>query len=216
LKIKIHYFYQIDIYTTSATHSVMAKKSAKKILGRNFALTILIGIFIAIMVITLFNLVVEYVYEPPEYEDFCKGSESMGPYPIKYGAVEGCGNCTFSKSLQEQTDKCYQERGIPVYEYDNKGCTKALKECNMCNKNFEDAMKSYNRNTFFVFAAIGFALIVAGLFISVLLIQIITLPAGAVLVIEAAARNFDDKLFVIITFTLLIIAAIYLALKKLI
>jgi hypothetical protein len=117
--------------------------------------------------------------------------------------------------LQEEFDNCTKEGGTPVAEYDNNGCSVTLKECNMCQKNFEDAMKVYNRHAFFIFAAIGFALIVVGLFVKPLLIQIATLPSGAVLVIEAAMRNFDSKLMVIITFTLLIVAAIYLALKKL-
>lgn len=194
----------------------MAKKEVNKLSGRNFALTILLGVFIAVMVVSLFNLVVEYAYESPKYEDYCKGIESMGPYPVKYGVSnEVCGNCTFSPSLQQQTDECYEEMGIPVYDYDSKGCTVSIKECNFCTKQFEAAMKEYNWDTFFVFAAIGFALIVAGLFIPILLIQIITLPAGAFLVIEAAVKNFDNKLLVIITFSLLIIAAVYLALKKL-
>ena len=187
-----------------------------KLSGRNFALTIIVGIFIAVMVITLFNLLVSYVYEPKEYQDFCKGIENIGPYPVKYGiSNEVCGNCSFSKELQIQTEKCFQEGGIAIYDYNEKGCTSSIRECNFCNKEFEDSMKSYNRSTFFVYAIIGFALIVIGLFIQVLLIQIITLPAGATLVIEAAIKNFDNKLYVIITFTLLIIAAIYLALKKL-
>ncbi len=195
----------------------MAKRIAgKKLSGRNFALTILLGVFIAIMVATLFNLIVSYVYEPPKYEDYCKGIGAVGPYPVKYGVGnEQCGNCTFSKALQEETEKCTQENGIPIYDYNDKGCTSALKECDMCNKEFENSMNAYNRSTFFVFAAIGFVLIVVGLFVSILLIQIITLPAGAFLVIEAAVKNFDDKLLVIITFSLLIIAAVYLALKKL-
>jgi hypothetical protein len=193
----------------------MPKKEGKKMSGRNFALTIILGVFIAIMVVTLFNLIVTYIYDEPKYEDFCKGVESMGPYPVKYGAAEGCGNCTFSKALQEETDKCTQDMGIPIYDYDNKGCTSEIKECNMCQKEHSDAVKSYNRQTFFIYAAIGFALIVFGLFIGILLIQIIALPAGAFLVIEAAVKNFDDKLYVIITFSLLIIAAVYLALKKL-
>ena len=189
---------------------------SKTLKGRNFALTILLGIFIAIMVITLFNLLVSYVYEPPKYEDFCRGLQNTGPYPVKYGTGnEVCGNCTFSRELQVQVDKCQQENGIPIYDYDSKGCTSALKECDMCNKEMDDAMKNYNRSTFFVFALIGFILIVMGLFIGVLLLQIITLPAGAFLVIEAAVKNFDDKLLIIITFTLLIIAAVILALKKL-
>ena len=194
----------------------MAKRVAKKMSGRNFALTIILGVFIAIMVVTLFNLIVDYVYEGPNYEDFCKGVEGRGPYPVKYGVGnEQCGNCTFSKSLQEETDSCALQNGISIYDYDEKGCTSSLKECNLCQKNFEDAMKEYNRKTFFIFALIGFALVVAGLFVPILLIQIITLPAGAFLVIEAAVKNFDDKLYVIITFSLLIIAAVMLALKKL-
>jgi len=196
---------------------VKKERKGKKLGGRNFALTILLGVFIAIMVITLFNLIVSYVYEPPLYEDYCKGVEnSMGSYPVKYGlSNELCGNCTFSPVLQQQTEECWNNRGIPVYNYDSKGCTSALKECNMCQKTLEDDMKAYNGKTFFIFAIIGFALIIAGLFIHVLLIQIITLPAGAFLVIEAAVKNFDNKLSVIIIFSLLIAAAVYLALKKL-
>ncbi len=194
----------------------MARDRGKKMTGRSFALTILLGAFIAIMVITLFNLIVSYAYEPPKYEDFCRGVGGAGPYPVKYGVGnEQCGNCTFSKALQDATDKCTQDNGIPVYDYNDKGCTSALKECNMCNKQFEDSMNAYNRSTFFVFAVIGFVLIVIGLFVSILLIQIITLPAGAFLVIEAGVKNFDDKLLVIIIFSLLIVAAVYLALKKL-
>jgi len=194
---------------------IMAKK-VKKLSGRNFALTIILGVFVAIMVVSLFNLVVDYVYESPQYDDYCRGTDTMGPYPVKYGmSNEACGNCTFSNSLQQATDQCYQGGGIPLYDYDDKGCTMAIRECNMCQKNYEDDMKAYNRSTFFVFALIGFALIVAGLFIHLLLVQIITMPAGAFLVIEAAVKNFDDKLLVIIVFSLLIIAAVMLALKKL-
>ena len=205
------------VYKSVSIAGSMARNTSKKSLsGRSFALTIILGVFIAIMVITLFNLIVSYAYEAPKYEDYCKGIGGAGPYPVKYGlSNEQCGNCTFSKDLQEQTDKCYLDNGIPVYDYDSKGCTSELKECNMCNKQLNEANAAYNRVTFFIFAIIGFILIVAGLFASTLLLQIVWLPAGAVLVIEAAARNFDDKLYVIITFSLLIIAAIYLALKKL-
>jgi len=195
----------------------MAKGLNKeKLKGRNFALTILLGVFIAIMVSILFNLIVDYVYERPEYDKFCRSL--MGRYSIEpYGLYipDKCLNCTFSKALQEKFDNCSREGGAPIAEYDNTGCAIALKECDMCSKDFENAMKAYDRNAFFIFAVIGFALIVAGLFVKPLLIQIATLPAGAVLVIEAAMRNFDNKLMVIITFSLLIIAAIYLALKKL-
>jgi hypothetical protein len=180
--------------------------------GRNFALTIILGVFIAIMVSILFNLVVSYVYESPKYEDFCKINNQ--PYPTKLGLDVGV-NCSYNQVLQEQSDKCYLERGMPVYNYDSGGCTISLKDCDMCGKNWDDAIAEYNKRTFFIFALIGFVLIVVGLYVSPLLVQIATLPSGAVLVIEAAIKNFDDKLMVIIIFALLIIAAIVLALRKL-
>ena len=182
----------------------------KKIGGRNLALTILLGVFIAIMVIILFNLIVDYVYPSPEYDKICNGAI---PYSSPVKELNNC--CNFSKELQVQQDKCYLDKGNPIFEYDNKGCAAALKSCDMCNQNFQDKLKEYNRQTFFVFAGIGFILIVFGLFISSLLLQLISLSAGAVLVIEAGVKNFDDKLSVIIVFSLLIIAALYLALKKL-
>jgi hypothetical protein len=191
------------------------REKKKKFSGKNLALTIIIGVFIAIMIITLFNLIVTYFYEQPKYDDFCKNAYST-QYPLKYGtSPEQCANCTFSKELQAQTDNCTQGGGVPIYDYNEKGCTVAVKECSLCGKEYDNAIKSYNRNTFFIYAAIGFALIVAGLFIGILLIQIIALPAGAFLVIEAAIKNFDDKLYIIIVFSLLIVAAVYLALKKL-
>lgn len=191
-----------------------ARAKKGKISGRKLALTILIGVFIAIMVVTLFNLLVSYIYEPPAYEKYCNTSLS-GPYPLKAAACPNNVNCSFSQTLQDEQDQCYSKQGMPIFNYDSNGCTTSLKECNMCQVNLNNDMKAYNRVTFFVYAVIGFALIVAGLFVGSLLIQIIGLPAGAFLVIEAAVRNFDDKLYVIITFALLIVAATYLALKKL-
>jgi hypothetical protein len=183
--------------------------------GRNLALTIILGVFIAIMIITLFNLIVTYFYEEPKYEDYCTNYENT-QYPMKYNyGWDICTNCSFSKELQAQVDNCSKEGGISTYTYNEKGCAIELKECNFCNKEFDSAIKEYTKNTFFIYAAIGFALIVIGLFVNLLLIQIILLPAGAFLVIEASLRNFDDKLYIIITFSLLIIAAVLLALKRL-
>lgn len=174
------------------------KKKTKNSLGRNFALTIILGVFISIMVITLFNLVVDYAMEGPEYEDYCEAprlvytieqcSDVNGTWVHTGTGLEGDSSSKYD-GYCEYTDPCYEE--------------------------YEEAQEAHNRKTFFVFAIIGFILIVLGLFLKELLLQIITLPAGAFLVIQAGISNFDDKLPVIIVFTLLIIAAVYLALRKL-
>lgn len=184
----------------------------KPLKGRNFALTILLGIFIAIMLIALVNLTVSYIYEPPEYDKFCSGAFGYGmPY---VNEIKGT-NCSFNKAIQDEAQDCINNGSTPIYEYNDAGCVISLKDCNDCNKRYDDAMKSYNRNSFFIFAGVGFIIIVAGLFVSPLLVQLALLPAGAILVIEAAMRNFDSKLMVIIVLALLIVAAVYLALKKL-
>jgi hypothetical protein len=200
------------LYKSFILGKVMVKN--KKISSaRILALTIILGIFISIMVIILVNLVIDYAYPSPEYDDFCDRNNFERAFPQKINSGDTC--CNFSKSLQEEQEECYSERGQPVFEYDDQGCSIALKECDMCSQEFEDAQESYNRKVFFVFAGIGFILIVFGLFAKLLLLQLIALPAGASLVIESAINNFDDKLYVIIAFSLLIFAAIFLALKKL-
>lgn len=187
--------------------------------GRTLALTIIIGVFIAIMVITLVNLIVSYAYPSPEYNRYCNSSAYSYPYayPDKpYLPQPGVNTtCSFNSTLNDQVDACTAKGGAPIYQYDNYGCTVALKKCDLCSQQFDSALKTYNRVSFFIFAIFGFILIVLGLFIPTLLLQIITLPAGAILVIEAAVKNFDDKLAVIIVLGLLVIAAVYLALKKL-
>jgi len=179
-------------------------------------MTILLGIFVAIMLTIFINLVVSYVYEGPQYEKYCANRFGFDSMPAK--TLPGTGftaNCTFNKVLNDGAESCSLSGGQPIYEYNNQGCATSLKNCDMCSKQFEEATKAYNRKTFFIYAIVGFILIVFGLFNRALLLQIVSLPSGAFLVIEAAVKNFDDKLFVIITFGLLIVAALYLALRKL-
>ena len=141
----------------------------EKLRGRRLALTILLGIFVAIMLTIFVNLVVSYFYEGPQYDKYCAGS-MREPYPIKYGYDVGiCQNCTYSQVLQEQVDSCQKDGGNAVYNYDSRGCTVSLKSCDMCNKEFNDAQNAYNRRTFFIYAIVGFILIVFGLFASSLL-----------------------------------------------
>ena len=181
-------------------------KTTKNSSSRNFALTIILGVFIAIMVITLFNLIVDYAMPGPEYEDYCK---NQGPIMTEEECdeVDGTWN-EYPNAMKAE----YPEGENGTVDPKPRGYCEYM---DSCYEEYDAAQKVHNRQTFFVFAIIGFILIVAGLFLKELLLQIVTLPAGAFLVIQAGISNFDDKLAVIIVFTLLIIAAVYLALKKL-
>src|SRR3989338_7347720 len=89
---------------------------------------LVLGIGIFIVYLLMLNYGIEAFYPSPKYEDFCKGGD-FGRYPAKvYDGTEQ--NCSFSRSLQDQVDACYQDQGTPIYQYDDNGCTIALKRCN--------------------------------------------------------------------------------------
>ena len=92
---------------------------------------LVLGIGIVIVYALMLWQGIEAFYPSPQYDKFCSATEFRGPYAEKISP--GAGNCTFSKQLQEQTDKCYADQGQPIYEYDDSGCTVAIKECNYCN-----------------------------------------------------------------------------------
>jgi len=183
--------------------------------ARTLALTIILGAFISIMVISLANLTVDYFYEGPVYEKYCNTSLYGEPYSSPAVKSTGC-NCNYTQDIRDQESSCTSRQGLPTYDYWDNGCIKSVKDCDLCQKSYNDDMKIYNHNVFFIFAIIGFIMIAIGLFLNPLLLQIILLPAGAWLVIEGSLNNFDEKLSVIIAFALLIIAAVYLAMKKLV
>lgn len=78
-----------------------------------------------------------------------------------------------------------------------------------CNTAYQDAMKPYNQMRFYIFAPIGFILLLAGLLVSDNLIRITGLATGAILVMEGVATNFQDKNAVFITlFVILVVFGI--------
>lgn len=76
-----------------------------------------------------------------------------------------------------------------------------------CNEEYEEARKPYNQYRYYIFAGIGFALLLAGLFFKENIIQLTGLAAGGILVAEGIVINLDNK--VIVFFSLLAILAVF-------
>lgn len=74
-----------------------------------------------------------------------------------------------------------------------------------CNTAYETAMKPYNQMRFYIFAPIGFILLLTGLLISENLIRITGLATGAILVMEGVATNFQDKIAVFVTLLVILV-----------
>jgi len=83
-----------------------------------------------------------------------------------------------------------------------------------CDIDFQNAMKAYNQNIFWVLAPVGFVLILAGIFYANLLFNLTGVFGGSFLVIESIIRNLNNKIIAFITLGLIIILIGYFAFKK--
>ncbi len=160
----------------------------------------------------MLNYGLEAFYPSPQYQDFCK-TEGMGKYPVtapmKISDINSV-NCTFSKTLQEQTDKCYASQGFPIYDYDNSGCTSSIKECNFCNKNFEDARRPHDKTVFIIALIIGIITLLIGYgILSVDPVSSALIASGIGAIFYGSTRNWDN-LSDIWRFLLLLLALVFL------
>ena len=78
---------------------------------------------------------------------------------------------------------------------------------NECNDAYQEARKPYNQYRYYIFAGIGFVLLLAGLFFKENIIQLTGLAAGGILVAEGIVINLENKGIVFIS--LLAILAIF-------
>jgi hypothetical protein len=76
-----------------------------------------------------------------------------------------------------------------------------------CNNNYREAQKPYNQYRYYIFAIIGFALLLTGLFSKENIIQLTGLAAGGILVAEGIVINLENK--IIVFFSLLAILAVF-------
>ena len=67
-----------------------------------------------------------------------------------------------------------------------------------CRDAWDSSRQSYNQNRYYIFAIIGFSLLLLGLFHKENLIQITGLATGGILVFEGIVINLENKLIVFI------------------
>ena len=113
---------------------------------------------------------IEAFYPSSKYEDFCKSTAPQVPM-LKQGAV-----CDLSSQLQREEERCYQQRGYPIYEYNNEGCQTSVKECDLCNIDFEKSQDNHAKSAFYIALIIGLIALIVGY--SILTIE----PVGSALI----------------------------------
>lgn len=76
-----------------------------------------------------------------------------------------------------------------------------------CSEEYQEAQKPYNQYRYYIFAGIGFTLLLAGLFFKENLIQLTGLATGGILVTQGIVINLENK--TIVFFSLLAILAVF-------
>ncbi len=164
----------------------------KKMVNK-LGLSILISIILTIIVVSTVNVGVSLFLNEPEYNDFCNSTK------------------TIPAETYENITKEFCEANNGTWTPQNIQCIKApcpQGYCDFytkCNTEYQEALKPFNQTKFYIFAGLGFLLLLIGLFMSENLIQITGLATGAILVFEGIVQNLENKLAVFITLLLILI-----------
>jgi len=107
----------------------------------------------------------------------------------------------------EYDDFCPKELNYPLKNISDEEREVFNKEQQECDSKYRDAQKPYNQYKYYIFAGIGFILLLVGLFTKENLIQLTGLASGGILVAEGIIMNFENE--VIVFFSLLVILIIF-------
>lgn len=153
-------------------------------MATKLALSILISIILTVIIVSTVNVGVSLFLNEPQYEKYCNTTKSI--------PVESYDNVT--------KDVCEQYNG--TWNPQPMQCVKApcpQGYCDYyakCSQAYSEAQKPYNQQRFYVFAGLGFLLLLIGLFAVENLIQITGLATGGIMVFEGIIMNLQDKLIV--------------------
>jgi hypothetical protein len=155
------------------------------------ALSILISIILTVILVSTVNVGVSLFLNEPEYSDYCGSirEAKLNPNEITQESCEAENGTWTPEDIQCVTAPCPQ--GFCNYHQG-------------CSEKYEEASKPFNQYKFYIFAGLGFLLLLVGLFAVENLIQITGLATGGILVFEGIVTNLQDKLIVFISLILIL------------
>ena len=138
-------------------------------MANRLALTILVSIILTVILISIVNVGTSLFLEEPKYEKFCGEIR-----PIK-----------IEQDREITQEECETNNG----EWVNNYCDYYSK----CQEEYEKARGPYNQIRYYIFAGLGFILLLVGLFITENMIQFTGLATGGILVTQGIVMNFQNK-----------------------
>ncbi len=153
---------------------------------------IVLGIGIFIVYLLMLGYGIEAFYPSPKYDDFCTPGRFQSYYPDKPIPATPV-NCTYSPQLRDAEQACYVDRGSPIYEYDENGCTVSVRECDYCQRDFDDKNKQYSKIVFVIALIAGIATLLIGFSIlSVEPVGSALMASGVGAIIYGSIRNWQN------------------------
>lgn len=163
-------------------------------MAKKLGLTILIGIILTILIISVVNVGTSLFIERPDYPDCWENNRELMPI------IENQDNVVCTEDAKLCGDGSYVSRNEKLNCNFNP-CPNELKDC---QDEWDKANENYNQIKFYIFAIVGFILLLIGLFQKELLIQITGLSTGGILVLEGVVTNLENKLVAFITLLLIL------------
>ena len=161
-------------------------------MANRLALTIIVSIILTIILVSLVNVGASIILERPRYDDFC----FSGPTPPTQEECEAI-NGTWVERATEQVDGVDMKVGFSQCEPDYKNC----------REEYEIVVGENNQLRYYLFAGIGFILLLVGLFSIENMFQITGLATGAILVTQGIVTNLENKY--VVFFSLLGILVVF-------
>ena len=155
-------------------------------------LTIIVSIILTVILISLVNVGTSLFLEKPEYNDYCGEIK-----PIKLDDAE------MTQSICETNEGTWTAQEIRCV---TTPCPQGYCDYHKkCADKYEESLKPYNQTRYYIFAGLGFILLLIGLFISENMIQLTGLATGGILVTQGIVMNFENKSIVFISLIAILI-----------
>lgn len=151
------------------------------------ALTIIVSVILTIIIVSLVNVGTSIFIKDPEYEDYCG---HLRPTPVTKGETLVCA---------EDVKICPDSSTVSRDSNLNCEFPPCSDEFQTCQEEYRAAQEPYNQYRYYIFAGIGFILLLVGLFAKENLVQLTGLATGGILVTEGIVINFKNEVIVFIS-----------------
>ncbi len=172
---------------------------------------IAIAAAVAILSAVFIALLIDAVYQEPQWSDYCEDEFGPRSKPVPASIETGC-----DYNYGDEEQQCYRDGGLVRTKLNESGCP-VFDKCDFCNKDYDAVRKIYTRNVFIIAGVIGVVAIFAGTLWKIEFLASGLMFGGIILLFYATMRYFHDadKLLRVIIIFVELLLVLWIGYKKL-